>query len=98
MRVTTFVLALMLPPVAAGQTVVTPEDRTDLGLTVYEGFTHVREVRSIDLGEGTETVVWTPVPDGLDPGTLTLHSARHNRRYRKPDTTRAARESLSRSR
>jgi len=72
MRVTTFVLALMLPPVAAGQTVVTPEDRTDLGLTVYEGFTHVREVRSIDLGEGTETVVWTPVPDGLDPGTLTL--------------------------
>jgi len=72
MRVTTIILALMLPPPAAGQTVVTPEDRTDLGLTVYEGFAHVREVRSIDLEEGMETVVWTPVPEGLDPGTLTL--------------------------
>lgn len=72
MRVTTIVLALVLPSAAAGQTVVTPADRTDLGLTVYEGFAHVREVRSVDLGEGTETVVWTPVPDGLDAGTLTL--------------------------
>lgn len=58
-------------PAAAAQTVVTPADRVDLGLTVYSSFAQVRDARRASI-PGETTVVWTGVPETLDPGTLVV--------------------------
>ncbi len=57
---------------ALTQTVVTPADRTELGLTVYPGFAQVRDVRRANLSEGGGAIVWSGVPSSIDPGTIVL--------------------------
>lgn len=64
---------LISAPATFGQTVVVPPTaRTELGLTVYNGFAVLRETRS--LSGGGSTVVWSGVPSSLDPGTVVLQS------------------------
>lgn len=58
---------------AAAQTVVTPESRMDLGITVYEGFAQVRDTRRVGAGVDGP-IVWTGFPSALDPGTTVLRS------------------------
>jgi len=63
---------LVASPAASAQTAVaSAAARTELGLTVYDGFAVVRETRSLPGGPAT-TVIWSDVPPSLDPGTVVL--------------------------
>ncbi|MGH7565858.1 MAG: DUF4139 domain-containing protein [Gemmatimonadota bacterium] len=68
-------LALFLAPSAAhAQTAVAPASaRTELGLTVYDGFAVVRETRSLPGGPAA-SILWPDVPPSLDPGTVVLRA------------------------
>lgn len=66
----TILLALLVPASTLAQTVVEPDDRTALGLTVYDGFAQVRDVRDVSLPAGRRPVVWNGIPDRIDPGTV----------------------------
>lgn len=68
-------LALLLAPLAAhAQTAVAPPSaRTELGLTVYDGFAVIRETRSLPGGPAT-SILWPSVPPSLDPGTVVLRA------------------------
>ncbi len=63
----------LVPRSVSGQTVVGPEDRTALQLTVYDGFAQVTEARR--AGGGSTDVAWTGIPDAIDPGTVVLRAA-----------------------
>ncbi|MFN2383041.1 MAG: hypothetical protein ABR559_02120, partial [Gemmatimonadota bacterium] len=56
---------------ATGQTLVTPADRTSLGVTVYGTFAQVRDTRRVTFAGGSE-LIWAGVPRTLDPGTVLL--------------------------
>jgi hypothetical protein len=68
-------LALLIaPPDVSAQTAVAPASaRTELGLTVYDGFAVIRETRSLSDGPAS-SVVWPGVAPSLDPGTLVLQA------------------------
>jgi hypothetical protein len=65
-------LALVVAPSAArAQAAIAPlSARTELGLTVYDGFAVLRETRSVS--GGASAVVWPGVPASLDPGSVVL--------------------------
>ena len=59
---------------AHAQTAVAPASaRTELGLTVYDGFAVVRETRSLPGGPAA-SILWPSVPPSLDPGTVVLRA------------------------
>lgn len=66
-------LVLLAAPRLAAQDAVEPADRTDLGLTVYDGFAQVRDTRRVSARAG-DWLVWAGIPDGIDPGTIVLRS------------------------
>lgn len=67
------VLLASVPAPATPQAVVTPDDRTGLAVTVYDGFAQVHDSRRVATA-APGTIVWPGVPAGLDPGTLLLLS------------------------
>lgn len=67
-------LLLLAPAAHAQVSVAPPSSRTELGLTVYDGFAVVRETRALP-GGGADTVLWPGVPPSLDPGTVVLIGA-----------------------
>lgn len=71
MRPFTIVLvaSVLLAVPAAAQTVVDATARTDLAVTVYRGYAHVRDARRVPA-DGT--LVWADVAPSIDPGTLIL--------------------------
>jgi hypothetical protein len=68
----TFLILIVSAVPLRAQAVVTPADRTELGLTVYEGFGLVRDTRRVPAG--ADTLVWTSVPRSIDPGTVLLRA------------------------
>lgn len=74
MRTTILVLAtaLLAAGRAAAQVTVTPADRTELALTVYDGFAMVKDTRRVDAG--AREIAWSDVARTLDPGTALLLS------------------------
>lgn len=77
MRLFLLILAvvLMIPAMNAQETVSTPESRSALSMTVYNGgFAVVREVRPVSLGSGMNTVRFEGVPARIDPTSLSIVS------------------------
>jgi hypothetical protein len=65
---------LLAAPAAYAQIVTAPASaRTELGLTVYDGFAVIRETRSI-AGGTAASILWPGVPPTLDPGTVVLRA------------------------
>lgn len=73
-RIATVLILLAIAGAAdlRAQTIVSPRDRTELGLTVYQGFGMVRDTRRVE--SGARDIVWTGVARTLDPGTVLLLS------------------------
>ncbi len=63
-------LAFAAPAALPAQVVVTPRDRVELGLTVYQGFAMIRDTRRVEAGAGA--LAWSAVARTLDPGTALL--------------------------
>ena len=77
MRPVSFALAALLamPALAQSPVVSTPESREAVSLTVYNGgFGVVREVRSIPLARGVQSVRFEGVPAQIEPASLSLVS------------------------
>jgi hypothetical protein len=70
---------------ARGQATLAPASaRTDLGLTVYNGFAVLRETRALQ-GGSSATVLWPGVPPSIDAGTVVLRSGDRNLEIRRQD-------------
>jgi hypothetical protein len=76
---------LSVPTTAHGQAAVAPASaRTDLGLTVYNGFAVLRETRSLPGGPAAN-VLWPDVPPSIDAGTVVLRSGDRSVEIRRQD-------------
>jgi len=66
-------VVLVAPALAQDETVVGPDARLKLDVTVYrDGFAHVRDVRTATLPEGPARIAFAGVSDALQPETAAV--------------------------
>ncbi|HJR53664.1 MAG TPA: DUF4139 domain-containing protein [Gemmatimonadota bacterium] len=76
---------LSTPSAAHAQVTVAPAlARTELGVTVYNGFAVLRETRALP-GGAAANVLWPGVPASIDPGTVVLRSGDRTVEIRRQD-------------